>query len=182
MVGWHHWLNRHVWVNSRSGWWTRRPGVLRFMGSRRVRHNWATEQQQQLNHFVVHLILTQDGKSTAHQSFFFKVCVFCSLLKFYIGVCVLSHLSHVRLFLQARILEWGAVPSSRAPSQPRAQTGVSFGSYITGRFFTAEPQGIADQPCGVSFRCTGSWVRHEHIFPWLQQPKWPKDKHGPANI
>ena len=27
----------------RSWWWTWRPGVLRFMGSQRVRHDWATE-------------------------------------------------------------------------------------------------------------------------------------------
>jgi len=32
-----------VWVNSGSRWWTGRPGVLRFMGSQGVRHNWATE-------------------------------------------------------------------------------------------------------------------------------------------
>ena len=32
-----------VWVNSRSWWWTGRPGVLRFMGSQKVGHNWATE-------------------------------------------------------------------------------------------------------------------------------------------
>ena len=32
-----------VWVNSRSWWWTRRPGVLQFMGSQRVRYDWATE-------------------------------------------------------------------------------------------------------------------------------------------
>ena len=32
-----------VWVNSRSWWWTGRPGVLRSMGSQRVRHDWATE-------------------------------------------------------------------------------------------------------------------------------------------
>ena len=32
-----------VWVNSRSWWWTGRPGVLWFMGSQRVRHNWAPE-------------------------------------------------------------------------------------------------------------------------------------------
>ena len=32
-----------VWVNSGSWWWTRRPGVLWFMGSQRVGHNWATE-------------------------------------------------------------------------------------------------------------------------------------------
>ena len=29
-----------VWVNSRSWWWTGRPGVLRFMGSQRVGHDW----------------------------------------------------------------------------------------------------------------------------------------------
>ena len=32
-----------VWVNSRSWWWTGRPGVLRFMESQRVWHNWGTE-------------------------------------------------------------------------------------------------------------------------------------------
>ena len=32
-----------VWVNSRSWWWTGRPGVLRFMGSQRFGHDWATE-------------------------------------------------------------------------------------------------------------------------------------------
>ena len=32
-----------VWVNSGSWWWTGRPGVLQFMGSQRVGHNWATE-------------------------------------------------------------------------------------------------------------------------------------------
>ena len=38
------------WVNSRSWWWTRRPGVLQFMGSQRVRHDWATELNwRQLN-------------------------------------------------------------------------------------------------------------------------------------
>ena len=32
-----------VWVNSGSWWWTGRPGVLRFMRSQGVRHDWATE-------------------------------------------------------------------------------------------------------------------------------------------
>ena len=32
-----------VWVNSRSWWWTGRPGVLQSMGSQRIRHDWATE-------------------------------------------------------------------------------------------------------------------------------------------
>ena len=32
-----------VWVNFGSWWWTGRPGVLWFMGSQRVGHDWATE-------------------------------------------------------------------------------------------------------------------------------------------
>ena len=31
---------------SGSWWWTGRPGMQQSMGSQRVRHNWATEQQQ----------------------------------------------------------------------------------------------------------------------------------------
>ena len=46
--GWHGWMASltrwtWVWVNSGSWWWTGRPGVLRFMGSQRVGHDWATE-------------------------------------------------------------------------------------------------------------------------------------------
>ena len=44
MTGWHHGLGgRWVWVNSGRRWWTGRPGVLRFMGSQRVGHDWVTE-------------------------------------------------------------------------------------------------------------------------------------------
>ena len=32
-----------VWVDSGSCWWIGRPGVLQFMGSQRVGHDWATE-------------------------------------------------------------------------------------------------------------------------------------------
>ena len=32
-----------VWVNFESWWWTGRPGVLKFMGSQRVRHDWVTD-------------------------------------------------------------------------------------------------------------------------------------------
>ena len=43
--GWMASLTRWVWVwmNSGSWWWTGRPGVLRFMGSQGVRHDWGTE-------------------------------------------------------------------------------------------------------------------------------------------
>ena len=46
--GWDGWMasptwRTWVWVNSRSWWWTGRPGMLRSMGSQRVGHDWATE-------------------------------------------------------------------------------------------------------------------------------------------
>ena len=46
--GWDGWMASPtrwtwVWVGSRNWWWTGRPGVLRFMGSQKVRHDWATE-------------------------------------------------------------------------------------------------------------------------------------------
>jgi len=46
--GWYGWMASltrwmWVWVNSGSWWWTGRPGVLWFMGSQRVGHDWVTE-------------------------------------------------------------------------------------------------------------------------------------------
>jgi len=46
--GWDGWMVSLTWwmwvsVNSRSWWWTGRPGVLWFMGSQRVGHDWATD-------------------------------------------------------------------------------------------------------------------------------------------
>ena len=46
--GWDGWMASltwwtWVWLISGSWWWIGRPGVLRFMGSQRVRHDWVTE-------------------------------------------------------------------------------------------------------------------------------------------
>ena len=46
--GWDGWMASPtqwiwVWVNSGNWWWTGRPGMLWFMGSQRVRHDWVTE-------------------------------------------------------------------------------------------------------------------------------------------
>ena len=46
--GWDGWMASltqwtWVWVDSWSWWWTGKPNVLRFMGSQRVGHDWATE-------------------------------------------------------------------------------------------------------------------------------------------
>ena len=57
--GWDGWMaspTRWAWVsvNSGSWWWTGRRGMLRFMGSQRVGHDWVTE----LNWTDVYIYLT----------------------------------------------------------------------------------------------------------------------------
>ena len=56
--GWDGWMaspTRWTWVWMNSGsWWTGRPGVLQFMGSQRVGHDWATE----LNWLMIRLCLS----------------------------------------------------------------------------------------------------------------------------
>ena len=47
--GWDGWMAlltqwARVWSKSGSWWWTGRPGMLQSMGSKRVRHDWATQQ------------------------------------------------------------------------------------------------------------------------------------------
>ena len=64
--GWDGWMASltrwtWVWVNSRSWWWTGRPGVLWFMGSQRVGHDWATE-------------LNWTDWLTKHGTFYWRMC------------------------------------------------------------------------------------------------------------
>ena len=48
-TGWDGWMTSPtqwtwIWVNSRSWWWTGRPGVLGFIGLQSVGHYWATTE------------------------------------------------------------------------------------------------------------------------------------------
>ena len=49
--------------------------------------------------------------------------------------------SSVHGILQAKILEWVVVPSSRGSSQPKDRTHISCVSCVAGRVFTTEPLG-----------------------------------------
>ena len=75
------------------------------------------------------------------------IAIAALIVRIHIRACLLSHFSHVQLFavdcnqpgssvhgiLQARILEWIAIPSSRRSSWPRDWTHISYVSY-TGRW------------------------------------------------
>ena len=118
--GWDGWMASlirwmWVWVSSGSWWWTGKPDVLQSTGSQRVTHDWATE----LNWSICASGLSRFSRV--------QLCdpMDCS-----------PPGSSVQGILQARILEWVAMPSSRGSSQPRDQTHVSYTSSIGGRFFT----------------------------------------------
>ena len=59
--GWDGWMASPtqwtwVWVDSRIWWWTGMPGVLWFMGSPRVGHDWVTELTEPLGNLAVLVI------------------------------------------------------------------------------------------------------------------------------
>ena len=72
--------------------------------------------------------------------------------------------SSVHGILQARMLKWVAISSSRGSPGPRDQTRVSCSSCIAGRLFIAEPLGreISINP----------WVRDEKIGPKEMHAAW----------
>ena len=106
-----------VWVNSRSWWWTGRPGVLWFMGSQRVGHD--CSYFYALFHFKTDLRYP---------------CVHAVLLQSCLTLCNPMDRgppgSSVQGILQARILEWVAMPSYRESSRPRDWTCISYISCI----------------------------------------------------
>ena len=56
--GWDGWMASptqctSVWVSSGSWWWIGKPGVLRFMGSQRVCHDWVSELNWTDSHFII---------------------------------------------------------------------------------------------------------------------------------
>ena len=60
--GWDGWMASPtrwtwVWVKSGSWWWTGRPGVLQFMGSQRVGHDWVTELKPILKHLTQYIVM-----------------------------------------------------------------------------------------------------------------------------
>ena len=56
--------------------------------------------------------------------------------------------SSVHGTLQARILEWVAMPSCKGSSQPRHRTCVSYIPCLAGGIFTAEPPGKPEREKG----------------------------------
>ena len=91
--GWDGWMASQtrwtwVWVNSGSWWWTGRPGVLRFMGSQRIGHDWATE---------LNWISSSVMKSSTCIVKWHFYQYFSYILSLY-TICALSYLLNILLF------------------------------------------------------------------------------------
>ena len=67
-----------VWVNSGRWWWTGRPGVLRFMGSQRVGHDWATEMKW--TELTVYMSVPNPLLLPGNHKFVFYICNSISVL------------------------------------------------------------------------------------------------------
>jgi len=148
--GWNGWMASPtrwtwIWVNSGSWWWTGRPGVLRFIGSQRVGHDWATvlnwwclKKNSWKDKTMQYLLVEQILWGYEFLDFYFqdKHCVSHSVgtdsLQPHGLLCNLPG-SIVHGILQARILGSVAMPFSRGSFYTRNQTLVS---WISGRFFT----------------------------------------------
>ena len=72
-----------IWVNTGSWWWTGRPGMLQFIGSQRVGHDWATELNwTELKHSYFYIYVNS-----------FNYSLLCNPV-----LCVQSHFNCVQLF------------------------------------------------------------------------------------
>ena len=103
-----------VWVNSRSWWWTGKPGVLWFMGSQRVGQDWVTELNWSSsgNSSPSCIKLTNGLLTYSSVVAAAKLLQSCPTLCDPIDGLLLG--SSVPGILQARTLEWVAISFSNA--------------------------------------------------------------------
>ena len=102
-----------VWANSGRWWRTGKPGMLKSMGSQRVGHNWATQQQQQqIFPHPIFLILFSfpfllQGKQNTFSSFN-KPC----FLTYRPFICLFFY-----FFLSVKLLSWLILFNLHPPPQ-----------------------------------------------------------------
>jgi len=100
--GWDGWMASltqwtWIWVDSGIWCWTGRPGVLRFMGLQRVRHDWVTELNWTISPYSSSVRRKTYRKITKIVQIFFTQLLL--LLVSCMHVCMLSHFSRVWLFV-----------------------------------------------------------------------------------
>ena len=82
-----------VWVDSGSWWWTGRPGMLQFIGSQRVGHNWETELTDWQSYFILFPLLLFCFKF--HWFMFFIISFLLFNLCFFSSLSLFSNIFYV---------------------------------------------------------------------------------------
>ena len=107
--------------------WTEEPAGLQSIGLQRVGHDWSDLARIYIN-YVKALKINKSRQTLKANMLVAQSClILCNPMD-----CSPPG-SSVQGILQARILEWVAMPFSRQSCWPRDRTWVS---YIAGRFFT----------------------------------------------
>ena len=129
-----------VWAGSKSWWWIGKSGMLQSMGLQRVGHDWVTELNWEIKSKVrfyqldgllpeQSVLVSQGSCQKLTQLGCLKTMGMYSLTAWRLCcvLCSVSQLwgSFVCGILQARRLEWVAIPFCRQPSLPRDRTWVS---------------------------------------------------------
>ena len=117
--------------------WTEKPGRLQSMGSQRVRHNRSGLTSKGISLEIPLDFTRKVSLKKLPETCTINTCVHAKLLQSCPTLCKPMDCSppgsSVCKILQARILEWVAMPSSRGSSRSRDGTQVSC---IASRFFT----------------------------------------------
>ena len=102
MASWTWWT--WVWVNSGRWWWTGRPGMLWFMGSQRVGHDWATELNWSIYIYMklwvyANSVPLPECLSSLFCIFYFLSSLMRTLAPYNINICIhLLNLIHKQLY------------------------------------------------------------------------------------
>ena len=81
-----------VWASSRRWWRTRKPGMLRSVGSQRVGHEWATEQQEDVDWIV------------SWTCPFYYIYIYIYIIPFYYNVAMLRVALKNKIFISSHHL------------------------------------------------------------------------------
>ena len=177
-----------VWVDSGSLWWTGRPGVLPFLGSQRVGHDWATElnwtelkglwptrSQSRTWLGVSHGPAVCCPRITSRPQLFLPSPWPCSGVSDHVLTCPRSLPRHISSYRGAvRILNgkpWTFQQPHPTPHSTQTEQPQSFPSIVLGELGVVFGEGIFPAKTEATFE--NPWGGYPRYFPaWLFCDRW----------
>ena len=125
-----------VWVNSRSWWWTGRPGMLQSMGLQRVGHYWETELTDDKNKVVIYYINSVSQEFQSGLALWFWLIIShenCRQVFFRVAAvfwCWRIHFQDGLLTCNSGALCWWETSVPFPPAPLNRAAWVSYGSWL----------------------------------------------------